>query len=158
MAIFIATLTLLFLAVYLAFWLGESPEKAAAAIILAQVFVNVVGHQTLPFHYAKIDPLSSVADVAGLIGFCGIALFARRIWPLWVSSLQLIAVLAHVARAMDIHIHPVAYAVMKWGPSDLIPVLLILGSINQWRMRRRGVNSRPWRNWSGPLNQSRQID
>ena len=82
MAIFVATLALLFLAVCLAIWLGGSPEKAGAAIISAQVFVNVIGYQISPFHYAKIDPVSSVADVAGLIGFCTIALFARRIWQI----------------------------------------------------------------------------
>ena len=117
--------------------------------MLAMVLISLLGHRLASYQYHKIDALNALLDVAGLVGFCTIALFARRIWPLWVSSLQLIAVLAHVARAVDIHIHPVAYAVMNWGPSDLIPVLLILGSTNQWRMKRKGVSSRPWRNWSG---------
>ena len=86
MAIFLATLALVFSAITVALWLGESPEKTGAKIILAQVLINVIGHRILAFHYVKIDPVSAFVDAIGMIGFCAIALYARRIWPLWLGS------------------------------------------------------------------------
>ena len=152
MALFFVTLALILSAITLAMWLGDWPEKAGALIISAQVIANVIGFQIVAFHYVKIDPIGAIADTAGFLSFCAIALHARRIWPLWVSSLQLITVMAHVVRALAINIHPVAYAMMSWAPSDLIPLTLIWGTANHWRRKRMGVNKPPWRNWSGHSN------
>lgn len=149
MALFVATLALLISAIVFATWLGGSPERAAALIIFLQTLVIVIGHQLVAFRYAKFDLVSAVADTAGLIAFCGVALFARRIWPLWVSSLQLIAIMAHIIRALKIPIDPIAYAITQWAPSDLIPIILICGTANHWRRMRKGVNLPPWLTWSG---------
>ena len=70
--------------------------------MLAMLLISLLGHRFSSYQYHKVDALNALLDAAGFCGFCTIALFARRIWPLWVSSLQLIAVLAHVSRAMDI--------------------------------------------------------
>ena len=154
MALFLATLALILSAITLAVWLGDSPERAGALIIFSQVVVIVIGHKLFAFHYARFDPVSAIVDTAGLVGFCAIALFARRIWPLWVSSLQLIAVMAHVIRVLDIHIHPIAFAMISWAPSDLIPLILIGGTANHWRQKRKGGNLLPWRNWSAQSNRT----
>ena len=158
MALFILTLSLIFGSACFALRWGDSPEKSAAIVMLVMVIVSFSGNILNGYHYVKIDPVGVLSDLSGLAGFVAIALFARRIWPLWASSLQLIAFAAHLTRALEVYIHPTAYAIMRWGPSDLIPVLLIAGTINCIRRKRRGDNSRPWRNWSERSNQNELID
>jgi len=143
-------LALIFSAISIAWRLGGEPERFGAAIIAAMTAASLVGHQLFPFRYVKLDFVSTVIDLLGFASFCAIALFARRVWPLWASSLQLTALMAHLVRGLNIHIHPVAYALMSWGPTDLIPAILIIGTVNHRLMKRKGVNVKPWRSWSEP--------
>ncbi|MFM5893279.1 MAG: hypothetical protein ACKOQM_02450 [Novosphingobium sp.] len=150
MALFIATILLIGIAISFALVRGGSPEKTVAWIMLSQVLAGFVGHWLTSFHYTKIDVVSAVTDSIGFAGFCLVAIFARRVWPLWVSSLQLIALMAHVIRGLNIPIHPIAYAIISWAPSDLIPLTLILGTVNQLRRQQKSDSSPSWRDWSNP--------
>lgn len=155
MALFIATILLIGIAISFALMRGGPPEKSVAWIILLQVLMGLVGHRLTSFHYSKIDVVSAVTDCIGFAGFCLVAIFARRAWPLWVSSLQLIALMAHAIRGLHIPIHPIAYAMISWGPSDLIPLTLIIGTAMHQRRKLRLANSPSpsWRSWSGQSNQ-----
>ena len=148
MALFIVTILLIGIAISFALVKGGPPEKTVAWIILLQVLVGLVGHQLASFHYSKIDVVSALTDFIGLVSFFLVAIFARKAWPLWVTSLQLIALMAHAIRGLDIPIHQIAYAIIRWAPSDLIPMTLIIGTANHLRKKRRGDNSPSWRSWS----------
>jgi hypothetical protein len=154
MALFITTILLIVFAISFALLRGGPPEKSVAWIILIQVLMGLVGHRLTSFHYSKIDVVSAMTDCIGFVGFCLVAVFARRAWPLWVSSLQLIALTAHAIRGLDIPIHPIAYAIISWAPSDLIPLTLIIGTAIHQRRKLKLANSLSpsWRSWSRQSN------
>jgi hypothetical protein len=60
-------------------------------------FVN----SPLPERYASVELAIFGIDAAMLLIFTGLALRTDRYWPLWVAALQLLVVLAHLAKAAD---------------------------------------------------------
>jgi hypothetical protein len=75
-----------------------------------------------------------VIDAAVLIGFVAVALRSDRFWPLWVAGLQLTTSTAHLMKAIDESLLPIAYgaAIALWS----YPILIIL-AIGTWRSHRR---------------------
>jgi hypothetical protein len=144
----LAFFLLLVVAVALAFWQGGAPERWGAAIILAMVLLQVGGESLLPSRFRSVDPTSLLTDAVGTAGFGYLALQARRIWPLWATSLQLLSLSAHFARWADIGIPPTVYAVMRGTPTFLALSAIAIGTIlHVWRKQRLG-NDPSWQDWS----------
>ena len=143
----------LFIAVAITAWKwGGEPERRGGQIILCLVGLSFLRHLLLGVQSEQIDIPGLAIDIFGFAAFSWIALFAWRIWPLWASSLQLIAVAAHTARSLDIPIHPLIYVLMRTAPTYLEVIVLLIG-VASYRKQMRVHGSMPsWRNWSGPLN------
>lgn len=98
----------------LAAWRGRDPERLAAGGYLAAWALTVVvfKDRTDDIQWAVM-----LIDAMLLVLMVGLALQARRFWPLFVGAFQLLAVLTHVARALDGRISGWAYltAVLVWG-------------------------------------------
>ncbi len=139
---------LLIVAVSLAFWRGGAPERWGAAIIVAMVLLQVGGESLFPSGFTSVDPLSLMTDVVGTVGFGVLALQARRVWPLWATSLQLLSLSAHFARWADIDIPPIVYAVMRGTPTFLALLAIVVGTILHVSRRRRLGNDPSWQDWS----------
>jgi len=98
----------------LAAWRGRDPERLAAGGYLAAWALTVVvfkdGSRDIQWAVMAIDG-------ALLVLMVGLALRSRRFWPLFVAALQLLAVLTHIARALDARVSGWAYltAVLVWG-------------------------------------------
>jgi hypothetical protein len=134
---------------------GGEPEKLGAAILLTVVGLSaarsiariIVGAEGTGFDLAGLT-----VDTIGFLGFAWLALFAWRIWPLWASSIQLVAIMAHIAPALDVAIKPTAYEIMRNAPTYLLMLLLAIATAN-YRIRGRMRASQPsWRSWSERLN------
>ena len=77
-------------------------------------------------------------DLAVLASFVFVALRSNRFWPLWVAGLQLTSSMAHVMKAIDDRLVPLAYgaAIAFWS----YPILVIL-AIGTWRQHRRQLRA-----------------
>jgi hypothetical protein len=130
---------------------GGGPERMIAIVwfvlfrILPQAYWLSVGTGV---KLATIDPLVAAWDTIATVIFVAIALNANRNWPLWVAGLQVLALLAHVARGLTDIIAPIAYAVMFAAPGWLQLVIIGIGIT---RHARRRATYGPYRDWRVPV-------
>ena len=119
----------------LAAWKGEWPERSVAAILVASLVADQLFHWRFPdtITYVTVDLWHLALDILMFAGFMAVALYADRFWTLWVSSAQLIAVVAHLLRRIDTEMHQLIYAIFLQAPYWLAMVLLLWGTTNlQW--------------------------
>lgn len=124
---------------------GGGAEKVGALLLLGFFLFRMALEPFVPSRFDVLNPLALAQDLIGFIGFAWIGLKARRYWPLLAAALQLLSLSAHFARAVHVAIDPRVYAAMKSGPTFLVFVLLIVGTVN-YRSRsraRRLSNSSP---------------
>jgi hypothetical protein len=137
-------LTLLAISVLYALKRGGGPERAAALVFISMTISDPFVHALTPHNYAKLDPGHFIIDFLGWCALLIIALRAERLWPLWVSSLQTISLIAHIAKFLDYSIHPFVYAIMQVASSYPLLLLLMLGTYHhQMRLRQKG-NDPSW--------------
>lgn len=117
-----------------AFFRGKADARIVAAGFFIGSFVTFALRTQLSGGYSSLETGIFAVDVACLLVFTYAALISDRFWPLWVSGLQLTTSLAHVFKALDANLLPLAYAAALrfWG----YPILIIL-AIGTWRSRRR---------------------
>jgi hypothetical protein len=102
-------------------------------------------HALTPVTFARLDPGHFIIDLLGWSALLVVAIRARRFWPLWVSSLQTISLIAHVTKFLDYSIHPLGYATMQVSSSYPLLIILMIGTYNhQARLQRVGSDP-PWR-------------
>lgn len=137
---------LLLLAVVLGLVRGGGPERLIAAVLATMVAIDRVAHILLGgFDPTSLDRFHLALDLAGLAAMVAVALNARRYWPLWVCSCQLISVLTHLAWLLGTRLTLRVYLVMDIAPSALISIALIVGVVShRWRMARRATDP-PWK-------------
>jgi len=124
---------ILALALGLPFLAGERPERQGGMVLLAMTVIAFGGSGLFGRVYRTVDPVGLAVDLVGFAGFTILALRAPRYWPLWASSLQLLSLIAHLIRFLEVKVAPVTYAVMKTAPSYLLMACLIAGSLLQHR-------------------------
>ena len=113
---------------------GGPPERIGAIILfggsVATLFV--IGIPDLRFRGLEVGAL--IVDVIALILIYLLAISADRYWAMWLTSMQLIAVVSHFAVWLVHRVVPWAYAVAisLWG----FPMLVML-AIGVRRHRRR---------------------
>ena len=149
----IAAQTLAFVLLALAAWRwGGGPERALAAILVWFRVSDWAYHAAVrdELELATMDLAHALIDIVACIAAFAVALFANRIYPLWFAAVQLLAVFAHLARAMAVDILPTVYAIMFMAPSYLQTVILALGLALHHRRRRRHGPYRSWRSSSPP--------
>jgi hypothetical protein len=119
----------------LAVWRGRDQERLAAGGYLAAWALSVVA-----FKDASRDLQWAILliDVGLLLLLLWVALRSRRFWPLFAGGFQLLAVVTHIARALDSAVSGWAYltAGVVWG-------YLVIGAI--------GYGS-----WSAPRDAERE--
>ncbi|MBQ1500386.1 MAG: hypothetical protein IIZ38_18930 [Sphingomonas sp.] len=123
---------------------GGAPERIAGWIILATVLADPLLHLVLQPRFREVDPTHLIVDIARFAGLTAIALRANRYWPIWLSAFQLLALAAHLAKAMDVAIHPVVYGVMQVVWSYGILIGLILATRTHRRLTANGATRRSW--------------
>lgn len=144
----IAFFVLMALSLLLAMWKGASPERIGALVIAGMLAWKLTSRAIIPSRFTMVDPASLSTDLLGLLGFGFLALQARRYWPLWATSLQLLSLSAHFARWADIGIAPLVYAVMRYAPTYGVLAALTAGTImHMQRMRSHGGDP-AWQDWS----------
>jgi hypothetical protein len=138
-------LTLFAISVLYALRKGGGPERAAAIIFIFMTVSDPFVHALTPPTYVKLDPGHFIIDLLGWAALLFVALSANRFWPLWVSSLQTISLIAHVTKFLDYSIHPLVYAIMQVSSFYPLLIILMIGTYNhQMRLQHKGSDP-PWR-------------
>lgn len=131
-----------------AFIWGGGPEKAVAAtwlivfeaseLIKSWLFGDSVQLGGVDWYVASIDALAALL-------FVWIALFANRNYTLGIAGLQVLALMAHLARSLADLISPIAYAVMFIAPGWGQIFLLGIGIARHMQRSRKHGQYRDWR-------------
>lgn len=109
---------------------GRSDERLTAAVCITASLASLVLMGPVRLRYSHIEIGVLAVDILTLAAFTYVALRSDRFWPLWVSGLQLTTSIAHVLKAIEPSLVPIAYAAA--GRSWSYPILIIL-AIGTWR-------------------------
>ena len=139
---FYAQALLIVVVVIVAWRAGGKPERYVASIYLGMLIASGV-HALVQgprgeIGYGDLHTFRFALDCAGLAGVLLVALYYDRWWTLWVGSAQSISVMAHLLRALDWPIPPIAYAVMERWPVWLAVIFTGIGTLIQIKEHRRG--------------------
>jgi hypothetical protein len=113
---------------------GHSDERWVAATCLLASLATRLAISPLHQRYSGVELGVFLVDLATFAVFTFVALRTQRFWPLWIAGLQLTTVMAHILKAIDTSLFPIAYAAA--GRLWSYPILLIL-VVGTWRSRRR---------------------
>jgi len=127
---------------------GGVPERVVGIAILVGLAADPLLHQFFKLTFDTVDPTHLIIDVSRFAAFAAVALTAHRFWPIWISSFQLLALGAHVVKAMNLAIHPVIYAAMSVMWSYGMLVVLILATRYHQRVIARGETRKSWSDFS----------
>ena len=106
---------------------------------------NQAVYHSLDWGFLAIDLFGSAATIT-------LALFAHRFWPMVVAVLHILPLLAHICRALDVSMNPIAYLTMQVASSWLLPPLLLLATWRHQRRLRRNGSDPSWHGFSRPSN------
>lgn len=137
-----------FAAIGLGFWRGGGPERIFAAILAAMFLLDKSGHLLLGNRPdLAVDLMHMVVDLAVFMAMGSVSLKARRYWPLWACSCQLISVFTHLGWALQTMLPAAVYHVVDIAPSYLIFLSVICGTItHRRRLAKRGADP-SWKNF-----------
>lgn len=129
-----------------AFRKGGEPERLVAAVLLAAAGLDVFNHILFgePAFYL-VNPGHLVIDVWSMIALMWIALRANRAWPMWVSAAQIIVVLGHVSKIVELSLVRYGYYAMTQVPLNVQAAALLIGTIAHMRRQERIGNYNAWR-------------
>lgn len=128
---------------------GSSPERICASV----PFV-VFGPVDFAYHallgrgtfYATLDVGHFAGDLAVVVTFFAVSLRANRVYPLWLTALQLLTLLGHFSRQVSETIGQLAYALLSYGPFILQATTLAVAIYLHSRRVRRYGSYPSWRN------------
>lgn len=118
---------------------GERAERACIiAITIGSLATGLAANKGPAWYEAEVGIF--VVDVAILVAFIVIMAKSTRFWPLWITALQNIAVMTHLARFIKPQTVPMAYAVAEqlWV---YIMLLILIVSVRQQRSRSASMSS-----------------
>lgn len=132
--------------VALAFRKGGEPEKLAAGVLVATTVLDLGNHAMFgePAFFA-VNPGHLVIDTWAMIALMWIALKANRGWPLWVSAAQIIVVLGHLAKIIELSLVRYGYFAMTQMPLNVQAVALLLGTFAHVRREELIGRYHAWR-------------
>jgi len=132
----------LIVVIFIAAWkAGGKPERHVATIYLgmlisSSLYVFIVGpHEDVDYH--SLHHFRFLLDLAAFLAVLWVALRYDRWWTLWVGSVQFIAVMAHLLRAYDMPINPIAYAIMERWPVWMAVILTGFGTLMHIRRSQK---------------------
>ena len=132
---------------------GAAPERICAAVLAFVTFVDPLYHFLVDRGtiYGSVDVGHLFIDLGLAATFLGVALWANRIYPLWLAALQLVSVISHFAREVTDIFPKLAYGIMSYGPYYIILMILAAGI---WRHRNRVRRDGLYRSWRASSNHS----
>ncbi|QZD87659.1 hypothetical protein [Qipengyuania psychrotolerans] len=130
--------TLLLLVAALAYFKGGSSEKRVAVVLVSMHVVSAIQYFLFSDWEGLVTwPIFRMSlDLVGFLAILYIALRANRWWPLWVGSAQLLAIMAHVFRAIDANLPMTVYLIMERWPFWAAITITGIGTVLHARRER----------------------
>jgi hypothetical protein len=140
------TRLLLCLAIPFAARKGDEPERLVAVTIVVMTVLDIANHLLFgdPTWF-EVNPGHFVIDTWALLTMIWVALKANRGWPLWISATQLIVVMAHIAKLMEIDEARRSYWIMTEVPYLAQIATLFIGTWAHVARQRRIGTYAAWR-------------
>jgi hypothetical protein len=125
---------------------GDEPERLVAITILAMTLLDIANHLLFgdPTWF-EVNPGHFVIDTWALLTMTWVALKANRGWPLWITATQLIVVIAHLAKLMEIDEARRSYWLMTEVPYLAQIATLVIGTSAHAARQRRIGKYAAWR-------------
>ncbi|HZF96481.1 MAG TPA: hypothetical protein VEZ20_16580 [Allosphingosinicella sp.] len=131
-----------------AFWHGGAPEKLVAAALFYAVTLTHFAWSEWALSYAAVEVGILVVDVAALLAYAAVALFANRFWPIWFTSLGAIAVAGHIIKMVDPDLPRWGYwFAIVFTSYPMLPMLAFATWCHRRRLSRNGFDP----DWSASL-------
>lgn len=127
---------------------GGAPERWLIGTFLATMVAPMYVVYGFGLGAAQIGPYAgyyAALDGVAAALFMGIALNANRNYPLWIAGFQLVALVAHLVKALVHEVSPLAHAILVIGPSYAQLLLMICGFARHAMRERRFGPYREWR-------------
>jgi hypothetical protein len=136
-----------------AFVAGGRPERIGAATYALACLASHFLYSAPPVKFRSVELGVFIVDVLVFAAFALLALRANRFWPIWVTALLGLGVLAHLARWVGPNTMPWAYHVVISIWSYPILAIIALGTFNHQRRMARSQADKSWSSFfarSGP--------
>lgn len=132
--------------VFFAFRKGGEPERLVAAVLVATTVLDLGNHAMFgePAFFA-VNPGHLVIDVWAMTALMWVALRANRGWPMWVSAAQIIVVLGHMSKIIELSLVRYGYFAMTQMPLNIQAIALLLGTAAHVRREERVGRYHAWR-------------
>lgn len=143
---FLITVLAFALIAVLAFRLGRRPERIIAQTLVASFAATVVNTRFIhgPHSYSGVDPVVLAIDGLTWLVLCRVAIEANRVWPLTVTALQTIVLIAHFSVIARVGWRQVYWAMMAYP--QYVQIAIVLWGIVQHHLRERRIGRyRDWR-------------
>jgi hypothetical protein len=134
-----------------AFVAGGTPERLGAAAYGLACLASHLVVSAPAVQFRGVEKGVFVVDVLVFAAFAILALHANRYWPIWVSALLGVSVLAHPARWAGPDTVPWAYQFVMSIWSYPILAIIAIGTLNH---RRRLASSGADPSWSSSSGSS----
>jgi len=134
-----------------AFVAGGGPERLGAAAYALACIASHFVYSAPPIKFRSVETGVLIVDVLVFAAFALLAMRANRFWPIWVTALLGLGVLAHLARwaVPDTLRWPYQVVMSLW--SYPILAIIALGTFNhRQRLKRFGTDS----SWSSSFARS----
>lgn len=119
---------------------GGKPERHVASIYFAMLVAStsyaLLGGGESVADYAGLHVYRFTLDCCALAGIVYVALRYDRWWTLWVGSVQLIAVTAHLLRAIAVPMPALVYVIMERWPVWIAVLITGFGTFLHHRRHR----------------------
>lgn len=140
LALFVAFIGLLLIGCLYAYWRGGGPERAVAAMFFVAWAVSTTITMWTGLRYHQLAYFTLTIDTLLLIGLLAVTRRANRAWPVVVTSLQVLIVLAHGARVINQHQLHIVYIVMtEFWPYLQLAVLIAGTALHSRRVATHGA-------------------
>ena len=105
---------------------GGWPERVGAVNLALGSVLTLAVNSPLAIRYASVEIRIFLVDLAVFAVFLLIALLSDRFWPLWTTALQLLVVMAHLARLADPEMIRPGYGFLMaaWSYPQLLAIAL----------------------------------
>lgn len=113
---------------------GRSDERLVGGVCIAAAIASFALSAPASLRYSGVEVGVLAVDMLTLAAFTYVALRSDRFWPLWISGLQLTTSIAHLLKAMQPDLVPIAYATA--GRFWSYPILIIV-AVATWRSQQR---------------------
>jgi len=135
---------------------GGAPERWGAATYALACIASHFLFSAAPIKFRSVETGVFIVDVLVFVAFAILAVRANRFWPIWVSALLGLGVLAHLARWAGPDTIPWAYQLAMSIWSYPILAIIAIGTFNHRRRLAQHGTDRSWANFSAPSVPMRQ--